>query len=265
MAASGTPSFDIASAMERPKPARSNTNGTSTPRDLNSRLKIIEIYALHVLPRNEEWDYAREFISMSEVMDDERKEAFLHALQNLQDENSIESKREAELQRQREQQADDARRREAETQAAEKAKAEAEQKRRKQETARTAEKKASKDSASSGAKPSASAVSSKPNSSPHTRKAGQPDRAASKKAKAVPPTVLGRASALMAALQRSLLSLGSTMRANPMPFIRLLAFIFALLLAFARRDVRDRVARMRSQSWDKVKATVGMGVKVSYV
>ena len=44
---------------KRPGHRRQNT-GTDTPRDLEKRIKLLELYTLHVLPRNEEWDYARE-------------------------------------------------------------------------------------------------------------------------------------------------------------------------------------------------------------
>ena len=65
--------------------ATGHDNGAGTPRDLKSRLKILEIYTLHVLPRNEEWNYARAVINMSETLDEERKEAFLQTLQVLRD------------------------------------------------------------------------------------------------------------------------------------------------------------------------------------
>ena len=70
---------------KRPGHRRQNT-GTDTPRDLEKRIKLLELYTLHVLPRNEEWDYAREFITMSEMLDEERKEAFLLALHSLKEE-----------------------------------------------------------------------------------------------------------------------------------------------------------------------------------
>lgn len=56
-----------------------------TPRDLNSRVKILELFVLHVLPANNEWDYARSFVSNSDILDDERREAFLQTLNELQE------------------------------------------------------------------------------------------------------------------------------------------------------------------------------------
>src|SRR4051812_43837099 len=88
LSALSNPSYDVAAHMEmeasRSGPRSSSpprhSHGTSTPRDLNTRLKLLELYTLHVLPQNGEWDYARDFITMSEVLDDERRDAFLHAL-----------------------------------------------------------------------------------------------------------------------------------------------------------------------------------------
>ena len=79
---------------------RKSHTGTDTPRDLNTRIKLLELYTLHILPRNDEWDYAREFINMSEVLDDERKEAFLLALQSLKEEKEDSEKREEKLRQQ---------------------------------------------------------------------------------------------------------------------------------------------------------------------
>lgn len=56
-----------------------------TPKDLNSRIKILELFTLHVLPRNNEWDYARSFVSNSDILDEERREAFLQTLNELQE------------------------------------------------------------------------------------------------------------------------------------------------------------------------------------
>jgi hypothetical protein len=47
--------------------------------------------------------------------------------------------------------------------------------------------------------------------------------------------------------------------------MRMVIFLAALIVAFSRRDVRDRVGRLTGTGWDKIKGTVGMGVKVSYI
>ncbi|KAL8635084.1 MAG: hypothetical protein Q9228_007392, partial [Teloschistes exilis] len=67
----------------------SPTNGaTNTPHALASRLKILELYILHVLPANSQWEYARDFIQINDTLDDERKELFSHALEALEAEKT---------------------------------------------------------------------------------------------------------------------------------------------------------------------------------
>lgn len=85
LAASNTPNLDISKQLEATRSPRLSSrsrrspskgaSGADTPRDLNARVKILELYTLHVLLRNNEWDYAREFISVSAVLDEERRDA----------------------------------------------------------------------------------------------------------------------------------------------------------------------------------------------
>ncbi|KAL8689324.1 MAG: hypothetical protein Q9224_004665, partial [Gallowayella concinna] len=57
---------------------------TNTPRELASRLKILELYILHVLPVNDEWEYAKDLIRMSDTLDEDRKELFHQTLEQLE-------------------------------------------------------------------------------------------------------------------------------------------------------------------------------------
>ncbi|PHH63971.1 hypothetical protein CDD81_5190 [Ophiocordyceps australis] len=90
---SPTPSSRTGQRYRSPAPG---TSGANTPRDLNGRVKLLELYTLHVLLRNNEWDYAREFISASPILDDERRDAFLQALQSLRDEQQLQERLECE-------------------------------------------------------------------------------------------------------------------------------------------------------------------------
>ncbi|KAK5039091.1 hypothetical protein LTR16_011871, partial [Cryomyces antarcticus] len=118
LSASAAPTLDITaqhlSAPTHPHPPSlaDASNGTSTPKALNSRLKLLELYTLHVLPRTDEWAYARDFIALSEVLDDERKDAFLQALQSLRDEKERGAEREAQLRREQQAQLEQSRREE---------------------------------------------------------------------------------------------------------------------------------------------------------
>ncbi|KAG3191951.1 hypothetical protein PC129_g25068 [Phytophthora cactorum] len=46
---------------------------------------------------------------------------------------------------------------------------------------------------------------------------------------------------------------------------RFLAFICGFILMLGHRGIRERVQRILGASWNKVKATAGMGVKVTYI
>ena len=66
-------------------------------------------------------------------------------------------------------------------------------------------------------------------------------------------------------IQQNLLRMGRSMWRHPVVLMRMIFFLFAVVLALARRDVRERVERMLKSSWENVRRTIGMGVKVSYI
>ena len=247
-----------------------HASGTNTPRDLNSNIKLLELYTLHVLPRNNEWDYAREFILMSEVLDDERKEAFLQALHGLKEEQEGNAKREKELQKlqreqleeqRRQQAAEEARRREEEDMARQRRR---EQQRPPDETPSSGGAPTSPSSRPrpSGAIPSSSSKKNTQVSRPaQNRASNQPSR----NTPAQNQTLLKRAAAMFASLQTLVLNMGQGMAKNPMAMMRMLLFLLMFAFAFGRRDVRERIKRVTGKAWDKIAATVGMGTKVSYI
>ena len=213
---------------------------------------------------------------MSEILDDDRKEAFLQALQNIQDERDLDSRREAELKKQREQQLEDARRRDEETRRAQQAQAIQENSRKRQQKSdhQTTEDDYGVDRTRLGSRnrPPARQTNGIQHSSqpPHpgrnpapkpSRERGPP----SKHAQTSRPTVIKRFALLVQVIQHGVVSMGQNVRSHPMFLFRTLAFIVALLMALSRRDIRDRLTRARDASWDKLKRTVGMGVKVSYI
>ncbi|GAM82852.1 hypothetical protein ANO11243_008380 [Dothideomycetidae sp. 11243] len=268
------PAFDIAAHMEatqngRPQPHRTDSAGTSTPRDLNTRLKLLELYTLHVLPRNEQWDYARDFITMSEVLDEERREAFLDALHTLREEKALDATREAERQKMDEL-------RLAREEAAE---AEAEAERRKREEAQKREAAVavkprktpppSEPSANglhpipnrgppSSARPSTSAAATRPNRPVRKGPPSRPPPSGS----GPPASFYQRASTALTALQSSFTNL---MQHNPLAALRYFLFVFALVIALARRDIRQRLRRAFDDAMRRLLQTVGMGTKVSYI
>ncbi|KAM0436805.1 hypothetical protein ACHAPT_002517 [Fusarium lateritium] len=275
LATTNTPDLDVAGRLaESPSARMSNryrspakgASGADTPRDLNARVKILELYTLHVLLRNNEWDYAREFISASPVLDEERREAFLQALQSLHEEQQEHEKLEKE---ERQRQEDELRK---ETEEAKRLRAENEEKERKRIEEERAKREGSEvdygidetRSQSGSTRPrhsrAPSTASSRP-AKPARPSAPRPNG----KAISRPPTITSRASMVITRLRAVIENLGSTLNANPSLLFKLLAFIMGFILMFGHAGLRERVKRILGASWNKVKATAGMGVKVSYI
>lgn len=234
------------------------SNSSSSPKMLQTRQKILELYALHVLPAIEEWDYASSFIEMNDTLDEERKEAFMNALQSLKEEKDGTAQRERELKEQREHEMEQQRREEEEARRAEAAQEEAEKR-------RAAE--AEKQRAAATRPPNGNAAvparaSHKPTSSQSSRPSSKPQK---KPPSPPPPTFYHRASSVFTNLQQLVRQAGRNMNINSLPMLRLLMFMIAFLLIITRRDLRIRLRRAIDDGWVKVKQTVGMGVKVSYI
>lgn len=267
LAAARTPNLDLSGRFSDPSPRRfrspaKGASGADTPRDLNARVKILELYTLHVLLRNDEWDYAREFISMSTVLDDERREAFLQALQSLHDEKVEAEKRERE---ERTRQEDAIRRDIEETR---RLRAENEERERK----RLEEERARRQAASEvdyGIERTPSHAGSAGKSRHHPQQPGGLSRplSSSRKGKAVaaPPSFGTRAATVLTNVKALVDQLAASFQTNPFLLYRTVAFVIGLLLMFSRKSIRERVSRILGASWDKVRATAGMGVKVSYI
>lgn len=269
MAAANTPNLDISdrfpvnpSPRHPPRhrsPAKA-TSGADTPRDLNARVKILELYTLHVLLRNNEWDYAREFISMSSVLDEERREAFLQALQSLQEDQQEADRRE----REEKQRQEDQLRRDIEE--ARKLRAENEERERRRLEEERARQEGSEVDYGIDRTPSVAGSSKPRRPTTQSSSISRPQPSTSKKTKAVaPPTLATRAVTVLSNIRGIIEQMGSSFRTNPIFLIRTLAFILGVLLMFGRKSIRERISRILGTSWNKIKATAGMGVKVSYI
>jgi hypothetical protein len=222
-----------------------------------------------VLLRNNEWDYAREFISVSSVLDEERREAFLQALQSLHDEQQEQERQENE---ERERQEDELRK---EIEEAKRLRAENEERERKRIEEERAKREGSEvdygvdDTAShtGSARPRKTRTSSS-SSSRQSKPQGTTGQAASKangKAVSRAPTLTSRASMAITHLRSVIEQLGSSLNANPMLLFKFMAFIMGLILMLGNTNIRERVKRILAVFWSKVKGTAGMGVKVSYI
>jgi hypothetical protein len=221
------------SPYSSPVGASTQRSPINAPRSSNTILRLIEIYVLHILPRNGEWDYAREYVSMSETLDNARKEAFLVALHELREaevrQRRVESERLAAMKR---------RQREVEE---EKRMVDAELRRKEEQ-------------------------SSKQQVVPIPRTQATPTRPSAlrssskiKKDMPTPSTPQEQGSLIRLAqvyLQRLWVSPS---------LLRAVMVASAVLLALGRGSVRRLLARLLGLIWRKVMATLGMGVKVSYI
>ena len=233
-------------------------SGADTPRDLNARVKILELYTLHVLLRNNEWDYAREFISVSPVLDEERRDAFLQALQSLQDEQ-LEQETKAREEKQRQ---DEALQKELEE--GRRLRAENESRERKRVEQERAKREGSEVDYGVEKTPSTGSGSTKPRRPRTGSSAVSKSRPAQGKPKG-PLTLTARASMILSNLRLVLEQLGGQLKTNPMFLMRFIAFIAGLVAMFGNRRIRERITQVLGTGWTKIKATAGMGVKVSYV
>ncbi|KAF5866426.1 hypothetical protein ETB97_011978 [Aspergillus alliaceus] len=267
----GQPNLDIAEHLQnspsRQSKARVN-GGTDTPKDLAARVRIIELFTLHVLPRNEEWDYASEFINLSEVLDEERKEMFLQTLDGLKEEKEQGELRAAALQREKDAELE-RQMREAERQKKEEEAAAAESSKKghardnsevdygieKANLNRNGSIKGRKGEKQSGSKVSTSS----------NRTAFSPTRSKNTKRPEKPVSRPGQTRALANVLRNILRYITKTIAGNPLSFARTLLFLLGLLVALSRQGVRERLQRITGAGWQKVRGTLGMGVKVSYI
>ncbi|KAI9166798.1 Serine/threonine-protein kinase haspin [Paramyrothecium foliicola] len=272
LAACNTPNLDLAGRLSEassPKSRMSSryrspakgTSGANTPRDLNARVKILELYTLHVLLRNNEWDYAREFICASSVLDEERRDAFLQALESLrEDQLEQERQQEEEQQRQEEQlrkDVEDARKQRLENEARERKRVEEERARREgSEVDYGVEETPSVAGSSQGRHKRTASTPAQPPRSAVSRPKGKP---------AGPLTLTARASLIITRFRAIIDQLSASLNSNPMVLMRFLAFVAGMLLVLGHKGLRERVQRILGASWNKVKSTAGMGAKVSYI
>jgi hypothetical protein len=203
------------------------------------------------------------------VLDEERREAFLQALQSLQEEQMESERREKEERRYQEEQlkrdVEEARRRRIESEEREKREEEARNKRSEKGSEidygveDSPPRPGSSKSRSSVKGGSAKGGRSLPSSSPTARSS-----VPAKNVK-VPPSLLTRAGNVVTNVRKLVESMTGSFKTRPMLLMQMLAFIVGILVLLSRRDVKERVKSILGKGWGKVRQTAGMGVKVSYI
>ncbi|KAL8925211.1 MAG: hypothetical protein Q9172_002316 [Xanthocarpia lactea] len=266
----GYPAYSVGSPKRRSRSRyqdQPTINGTNTPRELASRLKILELYILHILPANDQWEYAKEFIHLSETLDEERKDFFQQALEQVEAEKTQGRQYEDDYSSRRQQAPNVKDELSQDLQRAEPEPVE--------EIEHLPEHRRSSSQQEYGIeevkeRPKARGPSSQPAASIPRMTKSTPQRNKPSPSKLSPrrPTnsgVLARSAAVITAFQNLVSNLTLSMSKNPLALLRFVLFLVALLVAVSRRDVKDRIARMTGAGWDKMKRTVGMGVRVSYI
>lgn len=219
-----------------------------------------------MLLRNNEWEYSREFISMSPLLDEERRDAFLQALQSLQEEQEEQERLEQEEQQRQDEELkreiEEARRLRQENEDREQKRLEEERARREaSETDYGVESTPSTAGSSKGRQTRAqsdASLASRPSKSSISRTGG-------KKGPQKPLTFTARASMIINRFRSIIDELARSLNSNPALLMRMLAFTIGFILMMGNRSLRERVQRVVGASWAKVKATAGMGTKVSYI
>ena len=278
-----SPTFDISTRLQRTQSPRidpryrspaKGASGADTPRDLNARVKILELYTLHVLVRNNEWEQSRGFINTSPALDEERREAFLQALQSLQDDHQAEKLRQVEAE-----QSEIQRREELEKQSR------LQEEKKRQEERALAEKRA-KDDCGQASHHDLERGLTKRESGSFSKKSkrrelkgckGSAGGAPKKNQKPILPkgkngkpsnrlpSLPSKAVVVLSNIGAAIESLGASLRTNPTLIVRALALLMGILIVFGRKGIRQKLSRLFRNSWNKVLATAGMGVKVSYI
>ncbi|KAL9131109.1 MAG: hypothetical protein Q9217_000871 [Psora testacea] len=253
---------------------RDHVYGTDTLRDLETQMQIIEMYVLHVLPRNGEWAYAKDFISMSELLDEERKDAYLQILNELQEDEIVAQDGYEDAVPQQEEAAvkmpplRDITRTDSNVtikpyQPSIRRQLSSENDYGIEDTQSAPRPTSLKPMPPKPAPESAPLPVRKPSGSLQSCSSRLPPNKSSKGVSH--SNVLSRSMAVLAPLQRLLSNMTLHMSQNPMLLLRFILFFMGLILASSRRNIRDRLGRLTAAGWDKVRKTVGMGVKVSYI
>ncbi|RKF65539.1 putative peroxin 26 [Erysiphe neolycopersici] len=236
-----------------------NLNGFDPTRELNSLVKILELYTLHVLLRNNEWDFAREVITVSSILDEERREAFLEALDTLKTEQRQIQMREREEQ----QLLDEKLRQNAEE--LRRLNRDIEQKREEEDKMRR-HKVTELDYGTES-----NSISCQIPSTPVQNKSTIPKKRslhpiAQTKKGATPPkntllSFLNRSHLISRNICNLINILAGNLRTRPLLLFEVMAFVAGLLLLLKQRDFRHKL----KNSWVKLRQTAAMAGKVSYL
>ena len=236
---------------------------TQNLRDLNSRIKILEIYALHVLPRTDQWHYAREIITISDILDAETKESFLQILDGLKKEGqekdptkdptnspTIEKMYQEDFMDERLELNE---------------RAPGLERKSFNESRRNVEKDYGIEEISKFP-PADRIVDITPVEPPLGRSKSVPSsRAFAVLKNRVPSRVIACGNAMIATMQHIMFTVSTSFSKRPIFFVRFILFLLGLIIALSRHSMREQLKPLLGKGWRKLRETAGMGVKVSYM
>lgn len=237
-----------------------NLNGFDPTRELNSLVKILELYTLHVLLRNNEWDFAREVITVSSILDEERREAFLEALNTLKMEQKQIKQREWEEQRL----LDEKLKQEAEE--SRKLNRDIEQKREEEDKLKRMMRHKVTE-LECGTEPNSNSChvlsTSAQNKSRSPKKSSLHSISQTNKAPAPSKnttlSILNRSRLIFINIWKLMKLSAGNLKMRPLFILEMMAFVASLLLILRQRDFRHKM----KSSWAKLKQTAAMAGKVS--
>ncbi|KAF3938181.1 hypothetical protein ABW19_dt0201803 [Dactylella cylindrospora] len=238
---------------------------SDSPKALAQRTKLMELYILHILPRVDEWDYAKEFTQMSPYLDDDKRDAFLSTLEALQKEKAevearkLEEERAAAEAMEREQRLLEERLRDSASAGESRSRSTVRKSDRKSEsgTMRDRKRSTARSTASSDHRPlSRRSRSRKPYSDESGDDALSTTSGTQRRAKNIIKQTTDIASQVVKYVNHSY---------GAQKTLQALVFVFALVWALAKKSTRSRLWRYLVFAWMKTMNTIGMGMKVTYV
>ncbi|CAZ82970.1 unnamed protein product [Tuber melanosporum] len=228
------------------------------PKAVSQRVKLMELYILHVLPRVGDWEYAREFTQMSPDLDEEQKEAFQATLDALQKDKEETERYSQELEA----------RKEAEWEKEE----QAERERQKRELSPSISTRPTPRRQSVQGRAKRSKAGSVRGDSPTEEKMMR------KQARTRSEDTRGAISARGGSTNKNTTSLFSTTTAllnrlqsqvhtarGRFMLLRTVIMLAMVVWMTSKRRVREKVRRLLMLAWIKTTRTVGMGMKVTYI
>ena len=243
--------------------------GTIGSRSIHSTRKIIELYTLQVLPRNNEWQYAKDFITMTDIIDDESKDEMLHALRALEEERSGNEAppSESPALRGKVPQREHGTGREPESIGHDASKLSFVKEHPGLKNNNNEQDFGIDDSIQ---KPSTSNLNV---TIPNSKESNSKSRSVSSKRSTFKQAVSKKAqsgvrrknAAFIDIFKRLIHVTTKSLSNNPAALLRFVLLAIAFIVTLSRDSVRARVGRLTEAAWDSLRRTFGMGMKVSYI